>query len=87
MTLIIILYGLAIWRITYALTEEEGPGGLLRKMRKSYESEWSPLDCFYCTSFWVSLIFCLVYKLGFFYIFALSALSIFIQAIHERFWR
>lgn len=86
MTLIIFLYGLAIWRISYALTEEDGPGKSLKSFRESFDSDWSPLNCFYCTSVWVSFFFCLTIGLGFFYIFALSALAIFIHGIHEMIW-
>lgn len=84
MTLIIFLYGLAIWRISYALVEEDGPGKVLKKLREIFKSDFSPLDCFYCTSIWVSLFFCFFTELGFFYIFALSGLAIFINLVHER---
>lgn len=87
MTLILFIYVLAIWRISYALTEEKGPGGLLEKLRESFKSsKWSPLGCFYCTSVWVSAIVCFALGLPFLFIFGLSAGAIFVHTVHERLW-
>lgn len=84
MTLIIVLYAFAIWYATFALTELDGPGGVFRKLRTRFDSDYSPLSCFYCTAFWVSVILCWVYGLGFFYIFALAGIASLINQVFER---
>jgi len=84
MTLIILLYAFAIWYVTFALTELDGPIGAFKKLREKFQSNWSPLSCFYCTAFWVSLLLCWSQQLGFFYIFALAGIASLINQVFER---
>jgi hypothetical protein len=45
----------AVWRITYAITMEDGPARLLVRFRQAAR-RWGPgLDCFYCASVWFAL--------------------------------
>lgn len=67
------------------LTEEEGPGQALVKLRKSQEKNlFSPLKCFYCTSVWVAFFVALAAGDFLLYWLPLSALAIFIEAVHDR---
>ncbi len=49
----------AVWRITHLFSKEDGPFDILLKIRmKAGNGFWgSLLDCFYCSSVWVSLPF------------------------------
>ena len=55
----LLLGALAVWRITYLISYEDGPGGLVRRFRQ-YASR-GPLgravSCFYCLSMWTALPF------------------------------
>jgi len=46
---------LAVWRITYALTMEDGPARVLVRLRAGVGRWTSVLDCFYCTSIWTAV--------------------------------
>ena len=48
---------LAVWRVTHAVTEEDGPAKVLVRLRRALDgSAWGPLlECFYCASVWVAL--------------------------------
>lgn len=48
---------LAVWRVTHAVTEEDGPAKVLVRLRRALDgSAWGTLfDCFYCASVWVAL--------------------------------
>ena len=62
--------GLATWRLSHLLVEEDGPWDLLYKLRSatgieydlaedngvvvSYHPSWNPLHCVWCTSLWVA---------------------------------
>jgi len=50
-----ILGALAVWRISYALTEEQGPARLLARLRAAVARWTAVLDCFYCASVWIAL--------------------------------
>lgn len=63
---------LAIWRITFALSQEDGPGNIFVNFRSRYFIAGdiggkqikdsfiaSLIGCFYCLSFWVALPFAL----------------------------
>jgi hypothetical protein len=45
----------AVWRISYAVTYEDGPADALARLRAVVSRWGSVLDCFYCTSVWVAL--------------------------------
>lgn len=55
----------AVWRLTYMLHAEDGPGHIFRKFRSIFieygqierAKNWigEMLECFYCTSVWCSL--------------------------------
>jgi len=45
----------AVWRITYALTNEAGPARVLLKLRRAASRWGTVLECFYCASVWVAL--------------------------------
>ncbi len=53
---------LAVWRVTHLLNAEDGPFGLLVKLRRAAGSGfWGEmLDCFYCLSVWVAVLFALI---------------------------
>ncbi|RTL58505.1 MAG: DUF1360 domain-containing protein [Sphingobacteriales bacterium] len=48
---------LATWRITHLISKEDGPFDIVFIIRKKAGAGFfgSLLDCFYCTSVWVSL--------------------------------
>ena len=50
MTIIILI--LATWRVTSLLTAEQGPFGILDKIR-----HWGIPDCLWCMSIWVAIFF------------------------------
>lgn len=47
---------LATWRVTHLLAEEDGPGGMMVRLRVRADDGWAGelLDCFYCLSIWVA---------------------------------
>lgn len=51
----IVIGVLAVWRITYAVTTENGPGNALVRLRAAAARWGSVLECFYCASVWVAL--------------------------------
>src|SRR5450755_2477490 len=61
-----IVFALAVWRVTHLLAAEDGPGGLLSRLRLAAgRGFWgSLLDCFYCLSLWVALPFAWVLAAG-----------------------
>jgi hypothetical protein len=51
------LAAVAVWRVTHLLVHEDGPGGVVARLR-AVLSRWtgrSPLDCFLCASVWVAV--------------------------------
>ncbi len=54
-----ILCALAVWRISYLLSQEDGPFDIVVKFRKLFGQGFfgSLLDCFYCLSLWISIPF------------------------------
>jgi hypothetical protein len=48
---------LAAWRITHLLAAEDGPFGLVLKLRERLGNGWwgQLMDCPYCVSLWVAL--------------------------------
>lgn len=52
-----LLMGLAVWRISHLLSQEDGPFDLVIKFRSKLGQGYfgSLLDCFYCLSLWVAL--------------------------------
>ena len=55
----LILGVLAVWRVTFLLQAEDGPGELLVRLRRLAGNGFfgKLLDCFYCLSLWVALPF------------------------------
>jgi hypothetical protein len=53
----LLLGTLAVWRLTHAVTEEDGPADVLVRLRRALDgSAWATLlDCFYCASVWIAL--------------------------------
>lgn len=81
----ILLISLACWRVTYMLTNEEGPMEVFKKLRiKLRGKKWSPLECFYCTSVWVAFALGLFLKLSLVNLLSVSTLSILIESAHDR---
>ena len=57
-TLDIVLYSLAVWRISSLLCHEDGPKAIFRKMReglerRGFELFYQLFQCVWCTSIWV----------------------------------
>lgn len=50
---------LAIWRLSYLFSQEDGPFDVVIKFRKLLGHGFfgSLLDCFYCLSLWISIPF------------------------------
>lgn len=59
----LILFALAVWRITHLLSNEDGPFGVVFWFRKQLGHGFlgQLFDCFYCLSIWVSVPFALVF--------------------------
>lgn len=53
---------LCVWRVTYLLTAEVGPWNVLARIRQKTREGFlgGLLDCFYCSSLWVSVPFALL---------------------------
>jgi hypothetical protein len=51
----------AVWRITHLVSKEDGPFDIVFRIRKKAGNGFwgNLLDCFYCSSVWVSLTFAL----------------------------
>jgi hypothetical protein len=54
-----ILATLAVWRLTHLIAAEDGPFNALAWLRgKAGQGFWATLlDCFYCLSIWIALLF------------------------------
>jgi hypothetical protein len=54
-----VLGTLAVWRVVHLLNAEDGPFGLLLKLRRlAGAGFWGGLlDCFYCLSVWIAVPF------------------------------
>ncbi|AKJ27546.1 hypothetical protein [Caldimonas brevitalea] len=50
------LAALAVWRVTHLLAAEDGPGGIVVRLRRRAGHGWlgEALDCFHCLSLWVA---------------------------------
>lgn len=76
------LFSLACWRITYMLTNEQGPNSVFDRIRQAWVNySWSPLFCFWCTSIWVAFFMAFATPSFFLYWFAISAGAIIIYTI------
>lgn len=64
----LVTLGLAVWRVSYFLVKEDGPGHVARSIREatgiehddagevvSY-NDWTPLTCVFCASIWVAAV-------------------------------
>ena len=54
----LILFSLAVWRVSSLLCHEDGPYAIFRRMREELERReselfWALLQCVWCTSVWV----------------------------------
>lgn len=58
----LILGVLGVWRISHLLTQENGPGNVLEKLRQFAGSGFGGqlMECFYCVSLWVAAPFALL---------------------------
>lgn len=79
----LILLSLAAWRVTALLVYDDGPYGIFVRLR---DAIGGPLNCFWCTSVWVSLMASFVYapigwREGLFRWWAVAALSVIIDEI------
>lgn len=62
----IIIWGLAVFWVSNTLSRYEGPGDKIKEFREYLEQRlgsYSPLHCSYCSSFWVLLIFSILFHL------------------------
>jgi hypothetical protein len=80
-----LIYSLVCWRISYMLTEEDGPFDLVYSFRNLVNASSLPvLECFKCTSVWVALPLAFMMSDHIFATWlALSAVAIFLNAIYE----
>lgn len=51
-----VLLSLASWRLTALLVYDDGPFGVFVKLRELSDAFNGPLNCFWCTSVWVSFL-------------------------------
>lgn len=83
----LIVLGLACWRVSYMLVNEEGPDHVFTRLREKFEkNKYSPLDCVYCTSIWVAFVLALIgYQwellIG---TFAISAVAVLTESVHSK---
>ena len=61
-----ILCTLAVWRLSYLFSQEDGPFNLVIKLRKLLGHGFlgDMLDCFYCVSLWISIPFAVLIGSG-----------------------
>ena len=54
-----ILCTLAVWRIAYLISQEDGPFDIIIKLRKPFGQGTigKLMDCFYCLSLWLAIPF------------------------------
>ncbi len=67
---------LSVWRITTLICYEKGPFDSMTKLRIFFYKIklGSLIDCFHCTSMWLSILFCLlIYQLSFSILFLIFA--------------
>ena len=55
----LVVFSLAVWRVSSLLVHEDGPHAIFRRMREGCESRglelfWQLFQCVWCTSVWVS---------------------------------
>ena len=55
----LVIFSLAVWRVSSLLVHEDGPHAVFRRMREMCESRgwelfWQLFQCVWCTSVWVS---------------------------------
>lgn len=62
----ILIWGLAVFWISNTLSRYDGPGDKIKEFRDRLDfllGSYSPLHCPYCSSFWVLLIFSILFHL------------------------
>lgn len=57
---------LCTWRMTHLIAKEDGPWGIIARLRRlAGKGFWGDLmDCFYCLSIWIALVFAAVVGTG-----------------------
>jgi hypothetical protein len=60
------IFSFCVYRISFLLSEEDGPFGLVIKFRKLLGKSWlgKLMDCFYCTSIWISFLLVFIFVKG-----------------------
>lgn len=89
-TLTFLILALAVWRISYLLTSEDGPKHIFTKLRALQLG--GLFDCIYCVSIYVGFLALLLWLWGFhmlLYPFALSGCGLMLSAytgagFHDR---
>jgi hypothetical protein len=85
-----ILCTLAVWRISYLLSQEDGPFDIVIKFRKLFGQGFfgNLLDCFHCLSLWISIPFayllCVEWKDSIITWLALSGGACFLFTLSEK---
>ena len=85
-----VLAALGVWRITHALSAENGPWDSFVELRRALDGGFAAklLDCFYCLSLWVAVPFAVWIGAGFMEKFllwlALSAAAIQLERFTAR---
>lgn len=80
-TLTFLILALAVWRISYLLTSEDGPKHIFTKLRALHMG--GLFDCIYCTSIYVAFLALLLWLWGvhlLLYPFALSGAALMLRA-------
>jgi hypothetical protein len=62
----LLLGALGVWRITHLLQAEDGPWGIVVRLRRvAGDTFWGELlDCFYCLSLWIAAPFAVYLATG-----------------------
>lgn len=78
---------LATWRLTYLITEENGPYDVFLRLRKRTSSyKWIDMYCLDCMSVWVAFVMSVVTGFDFYTWMGLSAGSMLINRVYEALW-
>lgn len=90
-----IIKGLATWRLSHMLVNEDGPKSIFSDFRERTGIEtnylgnpvcwpdWNPLTCVWCTSVWVAVLVWRMPKV-FSYILALSSIACILDSVTDK---
>jgi hypothetical protein len=81
---------LAVWRLCHLLAEEDGPWGIVYRIRKRLgNSQLGRLmDCVGCSSMWISIPVALLISNMFIITWlSLSAMTMLIETVYELLWK